>query len=428
MRGVAGVEQAVGMNTTSNASKHIDGFEDTVKDFWVSRPRRPRHGRKLAGVAAGVSNRYGVDPAVVRVAFVVLTVFGGIGLPLYLLGWLLFAEEGDETSGAESLVGRGRSSMSKGFALLLCVVLVPLSGWAFAGSWIDGGAFIGLALVVAGVYLLHRGRGHARRPEPTGFTAGYSSAIGSAEQGAWGAPVIQAPAEWDALGADPQGWRMAGAAEPAPPPPTEPSPPPRRKSKIGFATLGVALAVGGVGAALAVGGEPWFTPTHVVGLVLAVLGAGMVAGSFLGGGRGLLWLAVPLSLLGLAVGTFPTEDFRGGFGNLHATPSSAEQVLPRYDRTAGDIRLDLTELSGTAPVETSLHNGAGSITVLVPRDADVTYTCEASLGNVDCLGREGAGLNTPAIRGVDTGTAGTGGLDITLTARAGAGNVEVLRD
>ncbi|EID53780.1 PspC domain-containing protein [Saccharomonospora xinjiangensis] len=420
-----------GMKSTTDTTKHIEGFEDTVKDFWVSRPRRPHQGRKLAGVAAGVGNRYGIDPVVVRVVFVVLTGFGGIGLALYLLGWLVLAEEGDEVSGIEGLLGRGRSSMPKGLALALCVVLVPTWILSFSWSWFDGGTFLGLALAVAGMYLLHRSRGHLRRPVPTGpamaSPTGMTTTMSGTDAGVWGQPVSEAPPTWDPLGADPTGWRLAEETTPAPAPRPEPPAPPRRRSKVGFAATGVALAVGGVGAALAAEGVPWFTPAHVVGLVLAVLGTGMVVGSFLGGGRGLVWLAVPLSLTGLALGAVPIEDVGGGFGDLSATPATAEGVLPVYERTAGDVRLDLTRLTGAENVSTTVRNGAGNVAVLVPPDADVWYTCEAGVGNIECLGQQYTGVNPPEIEGKDFGPDGAGGPKITLTAQAGVGNVEVRR-
>ena len=46
--------------------------------------RRPFEGRMLAGVAAGLARYFGVDEMIVRIAFVVLTVVGGAGIPLYL--------------------------------------------------------------------------------------------------------------------------------------------------------------------------------------------------------------------------------------------------------------------------------------------------------------------------------------------------------
>src|SRR5262249_26581839 len=46
--------------------------------------RRPFDGRVLTGVAEGLARYFGVDTTLVRIGFVVLTVIGGAGVPLYL--------------------------------------------------------------------------------------------------------------------------------------------------------------------------------------------------------------------------------------------------------------------------------------------------------------------------------------------------------
>ena len=66
--------------------------------------RRPFQGRMLAGVAEGVARYVGVDTTIVRIAFVVLTVFGGAGIPLYLAGVLLIPDEGSDQSIAGSII------------------------------------------------------------------------------------------------------------------------------------------------------------------------------------------------------------------------------------------------------------------------------------------------------------------------------------
>jgi phage shock protein PspC (stress-responsive transcriptional regulator) len=66
--------------------------------------RRPFNDRMLAGVAAGVARYFGVDVTIVRIAFALLTVMGGAGIPLYLAGLLLIPEEGSDVSIASSLV------------------------------------------------------------------------------------------------------------------------------------------------------------------------------------------------------------------------------------------------------------------------------------------------------------------------------------
>jgi phage shock protein C len=63
--------------------------------------RRPWQPRILGGVASGIAEYFGLDVAVVRVAFVVMAVLGGVGIPVYLAGWLLIPEEGTTESIAE---------------------------------------------------------------------------------------------------------------------------------------------------------------------------------------------------------------------------------------------------------------------------------------------------------------------------------------
>jgi phage shock protein PspC (stress-responsive transcriptional regulator) len=66
--------------------------------------RRSYTDHMLAGVAGGLARYFGVDATIVRIAFVVLTLFGGAGIPLYLAGLLLIPEEGSDQSIAGSLI------------------------------------------------------------------------------------------------------------------------------------------------------------------------------------------------------------------------------------------------------------------------------------------------------------------------------------
>jgi phage shock protein PspC (stress-responsive transcriptional regulator) len=66
--------------------------------------RRPLNDRMLAGVASGLARYLGLDVLPVRIALVVLCFVGGIGLPLYLAGWLLIPDEGAQQSLADDLV------------------------------------------------------------------------------------------------------------------------------------------------------------------------------------------------------------------------------------------------------------------------------------------------------------------------------------
>ena len=53
---------------------------------------RSRNDRMIAGVAGGLAEYFGIDPTVVRLAFVVLALLGGPGLIIYILMWILVPE------------------------------------------------------------------------------------------------------------------------------------------------------------------------------------------------------------------------------------------------------------------------------------------------------------------------------------------------
>jgi phage shock protein PspC (stress-responsive transcriptional regulator) len=54
---------------------------------------RSKQGRMLAGVASGVARYLGIDVTLVRIAFVLIALIGGLGIPLYLASWLLIPDE-----------------------------------------------------------------------------------------------------------------------------------------------------------------------------------------------------------------------------------------------------------------------------------------------------------------------------------------------
>ena len=55
--------------------------------------RRSRTDRSIAGVCAGLANYFGIDTTAMRILMVLLTVFGGMSLWVYIILWLLIPEE-----------------------------------------------------------------------------------------------------------------------------------------------------------------------------------------------------------------------------------------------------------------------------------------------------------------------------------------------
>ncbi|GAA1279050.1 PspC domain-containing protein [Saccharothrix xinjiangensis] len=412
--------------------------EETLKDFWVSRPRRPHDGRKIAGVAVGIARRYQVDPVIARVAFVAMALCNGAGILIYLLGWLLLAQEDDEVSPAEALLGQGRSSTPTPLTVLLGLAVVPATG-----VFVDGGFTMvgGVLLSVGSIYLLHRARGQFNRPEVATAPAPAFDGVGvcPVATSTGGVDPIEVPAyqehptgpvtppAWDPLGAAPFAWDLpepASGVEPVAPV----SRPARRRSRVGTVTFGLALIV--LAGAAALSQElAWLDEAHTIGLVVAVLGAGMVVGALRGGGgRGLAWLAVPLSVVGVAATAVDFDGVRSGeVGSTRLAPTSIEQVEDRYDWGVGEVDLDLTGLPSTGSVRTEVEIGLGSARVRVPRDADVSVTCSTEVGNVKCLGRESDGKDAHQRVEDDEGADGPGGLRVELDVRSEIGEVEVSR-
>jgi len=75
---------------------------------------RSRDDRVIAGVCGGLGHYAGVDPILLRVAFVVLAIGGGVGFIIYGLAWLVIPVEAP----GEQPVTVARSSAAAGRVLV----------------------------------------------------------------------------------------------------------------------------------------------------------------------------------------------------------------------------------------------------------------------------------------------------------------------
>lgn len=111
--------------------------------------------RVLAGVCAGVARSMGIDPLIVRVAMVALTVAGGTGALLYVAAWLFLPEEGSARSLAQAAVkDRGRD-----MAEVLAIGSVVLGGLLLVratGIWFNDGLVWPLLLAALGLAVIWR--------------------------------------------------------------------------------------------------------------------------------------------------------------------------------------------------------------------------------------------------------------------------------
>ncbi|MEU7899886.1 PspC domain-containing protein [Nonomuraea sp. NPDC049152] len=70
----------------------------------IKQLRRTRQGRIIAGVCSGIGDYIGIDANLVRIGLAIATVFGGVGIGVYAIGWLLMPEEGKNTSIVQDLI------------------------------------------------------------------------------------------------------------------------------------------------------------------------------------------------------------------------------------------------------------------------------------------------------------------------------------
>lgn len=65
------------------------------KDMKEKRLTRSADDRMLAGVAGGLAEYIGIDPALVRILFIILAIFGGgfTGIIIYAILWIIMPEQ-----------------------------------------------------------------------------------------------------------------------------------------------------------------------------------------------------------------------------------------------------------------------------------------------------------------------------------------------
>jgi hypothetical protein len=346
---------------------------------------------------------------------------------LYLLGWLLLPAQGDQSSGAESVVGRGRSSMSAVLTIVLVLLLVPATAAVLSGH---GSGIIGVAVGLGALLLLHRSRAALGEipgsPPPAAPSAGHPPETAQAIPATPGEPGANttddperpAPPAWDPLGAAPFAWDLP---EPSAPAPT--TPPRWAGSKITPITLGLALLAGGTALAFA----PGLSAAQVAAMLLGVVGLGLVVGSFLHGGRGLVPVAIPLALLTWILSAAPTSDFQ--VGTRHWIPTTTAELQEHYSVTLGNGDLDLSHLQLTngQTVKTNVAVGIGETDVVLPPNVDAQVSCRTQVGDVDCLGRTDSDGSPSRVTLTDTGADGPGGGTVILDVHSGVGQVHVDR-
>ncbi|WP_341257778.1 PspC domain-containing protein [Gordonia malaquae] len=416
----------------------------TVQDMWNTRPVRRRSGNTVAGVCIGVGERYRVDPTLVKVAFVVATVFGGSGILLYIAAAIALPADDESKAhqwhGGPPWARAGHRSHLRWIPLVI-IAVIAMSIIGSPNAWGTSGV-LGAVLMAGGWYLLYQrtpvapaGTSAAELAHGSSATIGGFSPVGAsssvAEAGVAAAseqsgdtvqltedvPPADAPPSWDPLGAARFAWDL--------PEPTEPVKPPAPRvprSPVTPIFLGLAVMTGAATSAASLAGVGWLTPGRIASLVLAVLGTGLVVASLqrrpVGhSGSGLIPLAAlgVVAVLATTALAGPGETFpSGGIGERAWTPPTSSDLRDDYSLTIGSTTLDLRELNGLDKDRTvSIRQGIGEIKVFLPDDIRVRTDCSVTVGDVSCKdGVVNPDAKTPTL---------------TIDAHVNVGDVEMIR-
>ena len=342
---------------------------ETIRE--ARRLARPRDGRWLGGVAAGLGAYFDLNPAIYRVAFAALSLAGGTGILLYLAAWLVIPEEGEEDSVAAAVLKRERDRPARAIGLAL-IAFAGILVLGEASFWPDPGN-VWLAAALAGAALV------------------------------W----------WQVGG---HGATAAGRGET--------SPAVRRASLFPVAAGALLVAVGVI--ALLDAGGVWSVDWRFVlgGMVVAlgaIVAAGAATNRSVGGviGIGLLLVAALALTLAVRVPLF------AGFGDRVEHPASVAALDSTYKFGIGDFNVNLADVpfgAGETHVRTTL--GIGDLTVHVPTDVAVDVDGRASGGQVVIFGHVDDGTSVHS-RVRESGS--TPGRILVLDARVGFGRLTVVR-
>jgi phage shock protein PspC (stress-responsive transcriptional regulator) len=346
---------------------------------------------KFAGVCAALARYTDTDPVIWRIVTVVLAIFGGTGVVLYLLGWLLIPKLGSEGSIADSWLRRKDHSMGPKTVALIALVVVIL-----VGGLDDRRGVAAVAILAFIGYLVHRER-EGRSPmapsyQPVADVSPPPTSPGDVPTWTTPPPVVRAP---------------------------------RERSRLGLVTVSAAALVSGALAWAYAAGADSLTPARITAVALLIVGGGLVVGTWIGRAR---WLIAVGLLLCLGLGTAAAADATGGTlrGGIGSRTWVADQAVDRqsYRLGIGEATLDLTQLpTGGGHVVVNARVGLGHLIVLVPDGVPVRVHAKVRIGDITEYGRSLVNGSDTVQRTRSYGPAGDPQVEV--EANVGTGQVEV---
>lgn len=366
---------------------------------------RRDQGKHLAGVAGGLADYFGISTGPMRFAFLVL-LFLGVGLPLYLVAWIAMPSPSQPQSYVEQWFGRSPNPVA--VVAVAAVVIVLIAANDGPG---DDGLGWGLALLFGG-WLLFRADNRAATAGPGVPPAFTTPAPPPAGDTGFGGPAT---------------WYGPGGTAPAAP--AWQPPPPRPRSMLGRLTVGLTMAAAGIAAVFDQSGAISLGASQYVALILTVVGAGLIVGTWIGRARGLIALGLLLVPVLLVTSITPLP-LGAGVGEARYTPATIEAIEPMYTFGVGQVVLDLTDIDWSGESETvAVTVGVGETRIVIPDDVTVFADVEIHSGELNLFGQRFVGrpFSGPVLDTAE-GSAGGGRLDLQVDHALGKVTIEQVEE
>jgi phage shock protein PspC (stress-responsive transcriptional regulator) len=404
------------------------------------RLERSREDRVVAGVAGGLGAHLGINAGWVRLAFIILAFFGGLGIVVYAAAWLVVPDEGED----EPIVSRWLSRLdTTDGGMIFGVILVAAAAIIVMTRVISlpGTLVLAAVLFVVGL-LLYRGDLTTGRDRDTSTPDGEGpAAAGIDDRGADIPSVTDEPATDEPMGSPPASPASSASflaepgqpVEPATAAATKPKPPrPRReRSILGRITIAVDLIVLATMAMIDIAfAAVDIEPVAYVATGVAILGLGLLVGAWIGRARWLIVLGV-LALPALWFTALWPSQFTWTAGEYTYAPNVVAEVDSPYVLGFGSMTIDLTrltaeELDSIGTLEASV--GAGRLVVILPEDAGTDIAASVGVGTLEGPFADSNGFGIDVTRTVVplTGTDGQPAFDLDL--EVGAGLIEIQQE
>lgn len=136
-------------------------------NFSSGRLYRSETNRVIAGVCGGLGEYFNIDPTIIRIIFILITIFGGSGILIYIILWLVIPSESNPKKLSEENIRENAREMKEkvakfapsrpwwGFFIVIIGVFFLLNSYGYL-DLSEIGKLWPIILIIFGIFILLR--------------------------------------------------------------------------------------------------------------------------------------------------------------------------------------------------------------------------------------------------------------------------------